>query len=159
MANMKMVVIQDDQNDLHGIRVAVAHIDEARADEIIFTDDPSEVVALAASHGDIFVVCDEIQSGETVKELALRVYEVNPEAKLWLYARDARLGMYVDGVIAAKLVSMSDSAADHALLAGLLVSDLLHFNYAEWPSAFPCARIVQERQLPETAPRESEVSS
>ncbi len=127
----QIVVVQDGQDDLHGIRVAVARIDEVRAEEIVYTDDPSEVVAIAAQHPSLFVVCDEMQSGELVTELAARVKEINACALLYLYALRCEKSAYLDGVIAKK--RSSDSGDDHRLLANILVSDLTRFDPSEWP--------------------------
>lgn len=121
---MKIIVIQRHFENLVGIKAEVAKINQKRAEEIIFTNVPEEV--LDAVHDGLPVI---VVSGQVFgpflfsgTDLARQVKQVNPQAQFYMYSVIPERNEAVDGVIPKRNGTAVNG--QHPVLAGILTSDL-----------------------------------
>ncbi len=133
---MKIVVIQRRPGHLVGIRDCVARLDEKRAEEIIYTSDPDEVLE-AVRDGDpalvvSSLVLDSLKSGT---DLARRVKQVNARTLFFIYSVMPEVNEAVHGVIPKENSKLA--TGEHSLLARILAGKLDGITPLDLKAEFP----------------------
>lgn len=117
----RVIVIKKHQATLDIIKAVVAELDTVRADEIIFTRDPLEVIQITWDEMPTVIFSGQFfEHGQRGTELAKVVKEINPNILFFIYSLDPEVDKYatfVDGTI-------FQDDLEHKLLAAILTSDL-----------------------------------
>jgi hypothetical protein len=118
---MKIVVIQRHEGNIDGIRKCVSNIDKARAEEIVYTTDPNEVVETLKNGEPALVVSGQVfESSWSGTDLARVVKRMNPRSLFFIYSVMPERNEAVDGVIPKNCGTVV--SGEHSLLARILTS-------------------------------------
>lgn len=135
---MRIVVIQRHAEDLEGIRKCLGEISQVRAEEVIFTTDPGEVMRLVSNRERVFVVSSQyLEPGPQLPtingtKLASLVKDVNRNAMFYIFSVLPQTNEFVDGVIPKEV-----GTKEYRLLAKILASDLKEATPQSLMAAFP----------------------
>lgn len=122
---MKIIVIQRHSENLDGIRESVFRLNPTRAEEIVYTSEPAEVLEQVrnAQGEQVLVVSGQILGiyGFEGTDLANAVKHICPDALFYLYSVSPGWCESVDGIIPKPL--HTGFSREHFLLAGILASN------------------------------------
>lgn len=122
---MKIIVIQRHSENLDGIRESVSRLNPTRAEEIVYTSEPAEVLeqVRSAQGEQVLVVSGQILGiyGFGGTDLANAVKHICPDALFYLYSVIPEWCESVDGIIPKPL--HTGFSREHFLLARILASN------------------------------------
>ena len=141
---MKTIVIQRHSENLDGIKAAVAEINNARAEEIIYTPDPQKVLQEVRGEDSMTIVSGQVLSGTIYwgTDLARQIKKTNPKALFFIYSVMPERNESVDGIIPKEDGTIG--TGEHSLLARVLTSDLEHATPRGVKTAFPEILILEK---------------